>query len=328
VLYTGNGTGQTVRGLEFQPDLVWIKVRSSAVSNVLFDAIRGTGNRLESDTTDAEASSISDLTAFLPNGFSHSGANTRTNANGETYVAWNWNAGGSTVTNTDGTITSQVRANTDAGFSIVSYTGNGIAGATVGHGLGAEPEMLIIKQRNSVTGRSWPVYHKEISASNRLYLNSSGASTSATTFNNTAPSSSVITLGSVDDVNGTAQSNTYIAYCFAGVDGFSKFGTYTGNGSADGPFVYTGFRPAFLLMKRTDSNSSWYINDSKRSPDNDTYGEDLYPNLSNSEGGTVPIDILSNGFKLRNNNNSRNASGGTYIFMAFAENPFKTSRAR
>jgi hypothetical protein len=327
VLYTGNGTSQTVRGLEFQPDLVWIKNRDAGYDHWLQDAVRGAQKQLQSSTTNAETSYGNVLASFETNGFAVN-SSVGVNASGQNHVAWNWNAGGSTVTNTDGSITSQVRANTDAGFSIVSYTGNGIAGATVGHGLGAEPEMLIIKQRNSVTGRSWPVYHKEISASNIVYLNLSNASLSSTALNNTAPSSSVITLGSVDDSNGTSQSNTYIAYCFAGVDGFSKFGSYTGNGSTDGPFVYTGFRPAFVMVKKTNATQSWAMMDNKRTANyNDVDGR-LFADLSNAEATGAASDFLSNGFKLRGTQSSSNGSGDSYIYMAFAENPFKTARAR
>jgi len=325
VLYTGNGSTQSVSGVGFQPDWTWIKNRASAYSHQLYDVVRGATQKLSSDSSNAETTRSNALTSFDSDGFT-TGSELNTNENGSAIVSWNWLANGSGVSNTDGSITSTVSANTTAGFSIVSYTGS--PADTVGHGLGVAPQVIIQKDRDHSV--YWRVFHylmsgvEDYNPTDNLHLNATnayppgiGAATringvNATTFTNT----------------GGFTSSDQIAYCFAPVKGYSAFGSYTGNGSTDGTFVYTGFRPAFLLMKRTDSTSSWYINDSIRSLDNDTTGEDLYPNLSNAEGGTVPIDILSNGFKLRNSNNSRNANGGTYIYMAFAENPFKNSLAR
>ena len=325
VLYTGNGTSQTVRGLEFQPDFVWLKDRSTARSHVLSDAVRGANAQLYSDQTLAETTQTTQITSFLPNGFSV-GSGSNSNNNGDNFVAWNWNAGGSTVTNTDGSITSQVRANTTAGFSIVSYTGNGSAGATVGHGLSQVPDMIIVKNRDTVVG--WGGYHISLGATKGIFLDQSGAAFASSDYwNNTEPTSSVVTLGTHSRQN--ANTDNYIAYCFAGVDGFSKFGSYTGNGSADGPFVYTGFRPAFVMVKRTDSTGGWIMLDNKRDIDNPEEHY-LIANLSNAETTDInlKLDALSNGFKLRANSSATNASGGTHIYMAFAENPFKTSRAR
>jgi hypothetical protein len=323
VLYTGNGGTQSVQGLEFQPDFVWIKNRNAVLHHVLSDAVRGANNALFSSTTLAEFNSTLNVTAFNSTGFTV-GTGSNTNGTGNAIVAWNWNAGGSTVTNTDGTITSQVRANTTAGFSIVSYTGNGSAGATVGHGLSSAPEMVVVKGRN--TALDWAIWHSAIGTTSYLVLNKTNAVSSPdpSVFNGLF-SSSVFSIGNWSGINGN--TNTFIAYCFAGVDGFSKFGTYTGNGSTDGPFVYTGFRPAFVMVKRTDSTGSWVMRDGKRDPYN-VVEEALFADLSNSTTFAWYNDFLSNGFKIRTAEAWENASGGTYIYMAFAENPFKTARAR
>ena len=320
-LYTGNGSTQTISGLEFSPDLVWIKNRAAADNNKLLDTVRGATEELESNTTDAEVTNADGLTAFNSDGFDL-GVDAEYNTNTEAYVAWTWDAGSSTVTNTDGSITSQVRANASAGFSIVTYTGNGTAGATVGHGLGVEPHFIICKSRSGSTG--WLVYHKSLGNTNYLILNATDASAAAAgAWNNTTPTSSVFTIGTGSFVN--TNGATQVSYCFAPVDGYSAFGSYTG--SADGPFVYTGFRPRWVLTKRTDSAENWIIHDTARDQYNVTTKE-LIPNSTSAEGSTTPFDILSNGFKLRDSGGSINASGGTYIYAAFAENPFKTARAR
>lgn len=330
--YTGTGATQTisnaVNGVSFQPDFVWLKIRSGAANHVLIDAVRGYDKYLASNSTAAEATSTDQFTSFNSNGFTlgaNSGAGGNTNQNGSTYVAWQWNAGGSTVTNTSGSISSQVRANTTAGCSIVTYTGTGSA-ATVGHGLGVAPRMVIIKQRNSAA--DWVVKHASLSSNDAtLILNNTSASTvySPSVWNNTAPTSTVFSIGT-NTANNT-NTNTYVAYCFAPVAGYSAFGSYTGNGSTDGPFVYLGFRPRFVMVKRTDTTGNWIIWDSAR----DTYNTTnliLFPNLSNAESTAENIDFLSNGFKLRVTSAGDNASGGTYIYAAFAENPFKYANAR
>ena len=325
-LYSGNGTSQSVRGLEFQPDLVWIKNRDTAYLHWLQDAVRGAQKQLNSDSTTAENSYGNVLASFLPNGFSVN-SSVGVNASGENHVAWNWNAGGTTVTNTDGTITSQVRANTDAGISIVSYTGTGSA-ATVGHGLNQAPDMIIVKNRDS--SYLWAVYHSSNTSAPEtdvLILNSTAATAdNSTVWNDTAPTSSVFSVETSFATN--LLNDDFIAYCFAGVDGFSKFGSYTGNGSADGPFVYTGFRPAFVMFKRTDTTGNWAMLDSYRNAYN-IVDERLFADLSDAASTLFGVcDFTSNGFKFRTNAGSTNASGGTYIYMAFAENPFKTARAR
>ena len=239
-------------------------------------------------------------------------------------------AGGSNATNTSGTITSTVRANTTAGFSVVTYTGTGVAG-TVGHGLGVAPSMVIVKTR-SLAGENWQVYHKNMAASpqtNQLLLNSTAAVQAATVWNSTAPTSSVFSISSGSPVG--SNSATYVAYCFAAVAGYSAFGSYTGNGNADGPFVYTGFRPKYVLVKRTDSTGSWYVWDTARNTYN-LMTQVLFPNLSNAESTYASpnpvIDSVSNGFKLRGDYPEVNASSGTFIYMAFAEVPQKFSLAR
>jgi hypothetical protein len=321
VLYTGNGSSQTITGVGFQPDFTWIKSRSGADNHNLFNAVVGLPNRLFSNLGNAENTTAGTVTAFNSDGFSV-GSISDVNANGVTFVGWNWNAGGSTVTNTSGTISAQVRANTTAGFSIISYTGNKTSGATIGHGLGVAPAMVIIKER--ANSSDWIIYHQSLGATQAIYFTTAAANTNSIWFNNTAPSSTVITLGNSD---GTNRANTMIAYAFAPVAGYSAFGSYTGNGSTDGPFVYLGFRPAFVLWKRSDGAEAWWINDIDRLGYNGA-NRALFPNLSNAENTANNIDILSNGFKIRGSGGEVNASGGTYIYACFAENPFKYSLAR
>jgi hypothetical protein len=322
-LYTGTGSALTVTNAgAFKPDLVWYKDRSAASSNALFDAIRGVDKWLTSNGTDAEAT-ISGVSAFNSNGFSL-GTNAGGNFSGRSYVAWQWKGGNGTVSNTAGTITSTVSANTTAGISIVNYVGTG-ANATVGHGLGAAPKLIIVKARSSVV--AWPVYHASIGNGNFLLLNATDASSATTTaWNSTTPTSTVFSIGASSGTN--ISSTSHIAYCFAEVAGFSKFGSYTGNGSADGPFVFLGLRARWILVKRTDVARDWVLIDTARAPYN-LVEPQLFPNSSAAEDTTVdPADILSNGFKLRTTDASWNASGGTYVYAAFAEAPFNFSRAR
>jgi hypothetical protein len=323
ITYTGNGSTQTISGLRFQPDFVWIKGRSGATDHALYDAQRGVQKRLESNTTDAEATSDNGVTAFTSDGFTL-GSLAQVNTNGATYVAWAWNAGGSTVTNTSGTISAQVRANPTAGFSVVTWTSTG-ANATVGHGLGVAPKMVIVKGRSAVS--QWFTWHTSLtSGAYALILNLTDAQASyPTVFNSTTPTSNVFSVGT-SLTNGT----TAVAYCWAEVAGYSAFGKYTGNGSADGPFVYTGFRPRFLMVKNSSAVGNWLMFDSSR----DTYNQEVlffFANTSDAEqnsSGTVSFDFLSNGFKVRNTSGNINGSGNTLIYMAFAENPFKNSLAR
>jgi hypothetical protein len=329
-LYTGNGSTQTISGLNFSPDLVYVKARSaSGTSPVMFDTVRGTSKRLRTNATDAELDPglYGNVSAFNSDGFTvaaYSGDATEVNASSTTYVAWTWDAGSSTVTNTQGSITSQVRANASAGFSIVTYTGTG-SNATVGHGLGVAPGMVIVKRRNSTS--NWQVRHTSMHVANGIQLNLTNAAASATTvWNSTAPTSTVFSIGTDASVN--ASGGTYVAYCFAPVAGYSSFGSYTGNGSADGPFVFTGMRPRWVMFKSSSNAYYWVINDAARDSFNAS-NKELFPNDSLGET-VVPrdIDFLSNGFKLRNTGATNNQSGATYIYAAFAESPFAYARAR
>jgi hypothetical protein len=328
-LYTGNGSTQTISGLNFSPDLVWIKARSSAFGHGLFDIVRGTGLRLSSDGTGSEQSE-SGVSAFNSDGFSV-GSATFGNNSSTTMVAWTWDAGSSTVTNTQGSITSQVRANASAGFSVVTYTGNGTDGATVGHGLGVTPGMVIVKRRD--VAQNWVVAHSGITLSTQsLALN---LTTNATSFGDgwiDAWSSTTFTTnqGASSIVNVNANTGTYVAYCWSPVAGYSAFGSYTGNGSADGPFVYTGFRSRWVMIKRYDGAGNWVLIDTARSSYNTTT-QQLFPNSSDAEysNSGEALDILSNGFKPRSGTSGHhNFSGYQYLYIAFAESPFQYARAR
>jgi len=327
-VYPGNGSTQTISGFGFSPDLVWLKNRSAGDYHRLNDIIRGANRHLFSNTTDAEVVNDANgyLSAFTSDGFSLT-SGTGVNASGNSYAAWCWDAGSSTVTNNTGTITgAQVRANASAGTSVVAYTGNGTSGATVGHGLGAAPGLLIVKKRSAAD--DWVVYHSALGATKYLWLHATNAEQAGTSrWNDTAPTSTVFSLGNNSSVNGNA--NTFIAYCFAAVAGYSSFGSYTGNGSADGPFVFTGFRPRWLLVKNSNNTDGWSMWDAARDP----YNEVIYkiePNSSGAEGSNSvhKFDFLSNGFKVRGNWNGINGSGNTIIFAAFAESPFQYARAR
>ena len=326
-LYLGNGGTRTVTGLAFQPEFSWLKHRSLGARNhLLFDLIRGVTKYLSSSQTIAEQTNPGTLTAFTSDGFTV-GSDAEANENGQNFVSWNWKAGGAPVTNNAGSISAQVSANPSAGFSIVTYTGTG-ANATVGHGLGVAPKMVITKVRGNA-GYSWTVGHASSGWTNYLYLNTTAASAAAADrWQNTAPTSSVFSVGVDGAVNGSTQ--TLVAYCFAEIPGFSKIGSYTGNGSADGPFVHCGFRPRYVMVKRTDSatGGDWYIKDTARSVHN-VMTEKVLANSSQAEDtGAVDIDITSNGFKVRSNTPNSNANGGTYIFIAFAEAPFQSALAR
>ena len=322
-LYVGNGGTQSITGVGFAPDWVWTKNRSTTDSHELYDTVRGATKRLISHSTAAENTETY-FSSFDSDGFTFTG-NGNSNGNGNNIVAWCWDANGAGVSNTQGSITSTVSANTTAGFSIVSYTGNGTAGATVGHGLGVAPNIIIVKQRTA-SGNHWVMYNSALPSANYfLYLDSTDAQqTAAGFFNNTAPTSSVFTLGTDAQTNGN--TNNLIAYCFAAIKGFSKFGSYTGNASNDGTFVYTGFKPAFIIMKRTGTADHWLIKDSVR----DSYNvadKRIYPNQTSAEDTSVnaAIDLLSNGFKHRSSNDLVNPVSEVCIYMAFAENPFVSS---
>ena len=332
-LYTGNGTypRSLTNTAGFKPDLVWVKARSIDYIHVVYDSVRGTGTTksLSTQATDAEGSfSIyTNLSAFTSNGFTVDTTSSTNimNNNATTFVAWQWKAGGASTVNTSGTISSNVSVNTTAGFSVVTYTGNGSAGATIGHSLGVAPKWVIVKNRGSSVD-DWLHYHTSLGATKSIAFDTNAAVTSSTRWNNTTPSSTLITLGTSAGVN--ASSNTYVAYCFAEVEGYSKFGSYTGNGSTDGPFLYTGFRPKFVMIKHTNvGGNNWRLVDTSRLGYNaDNYP--LFPSLADAESATVVCDLLSNGIKFRSTAQGVNGSSDSYIYMAFAEAPFKYSNAR
>jgi hypothetical protein len=321
--YTGNGSaGRNLTTGTFQPDWVWIKSRSDTDDHRLVDAVRGATIHFESNNTAQEQTS-SNVTAFTSTGITLS-SNGAVNANAETYVVWSWLGANTTVSNTQGTRTSTVSANTTSGFSIVSYTGNSTAGATIGHGLGVKPSMIITKQRSGDVAEP-VIYHISNGATKFMKLNTSDAvGTNSTLWNDTEPTSTLFTVGTSAVTNA---SHPMIAYCFAEVKGYSKFGKYTGNGSTDGTFVYTGFKPAFVIIKQTSSaGEGWEIADNKRSTNNV-----ITTFLRNSTGAETTntdrqFDFLSNGIKMRGTHGSTNASGSTYIYMCFAENPFTSSK--
>jgi len=300
-LYTGNGGTQSITGLDFQPDWLWLKKRNSSVNHFLFDSVRGANKELNSNNTEAEATPSNYLASFNSDGFSI-GSDGDINGNGDTFASWNW------------------KKTATAGFDIVAYTGNATV-RTISHSLSAVPKMIIVKNRSNV--HDWRVYHASLGATHDIYLSSDGAKVDSTTpWNDTEPTSSVFTVGTA---NGTNQNgDSLIAYLFAEKQGYSKFGSYTGNGNADGTFVYLGFKPAWIIIKNTARSDNWYLFDNKRggfNVDNDF----VFPDLSNAEVTSDQIDILSNGFKCRNGNDAINSSGELIIYMAFAENPFVTS---
>jgi hypothetical protein len=324
-LYAGNSGTQTVSngvaGQSFQPDLFWIKSRTSGSEGQMWnDTVRGLNKQLFSNNAAIEQNGVDQITAFTSTGFT-TGVSGTTNGSGQNYVAWQWKAGGAAVTNTAGTISSQVSANTTSGFSVVTYTGTGSSGS-VGHGLGAVPSVILIKARSSAT--AWRMYQANLGITKYLVLNTTAAEATASMWG--SPTSTTFIIGGTTyEVNETGV--TYVAYCWAPIAGYSAFGSYTGNGSADGPFVYLGFRPAFFMVKRTNSTGAWLMLDSKRIGYNPDQNH-LQANTSDQEFTDIDSDFLSNGFKARGTAADLNASGSTYIYMAFAENPFKYANAR
>lgn len=319
LLYTGNGSyGHSITGVGFQPDFIWIKNRSTTHSHRLTDAVRGTDKSVSSDSSGAELSSVNLVGSFDSDGFTvdDDGA---LNGNGNNIVSWNWKANGAGSTNSDGATSSTVSANTTAGFSIVKYTGTG-SQTTVGHGLGVVPDVMII--RNLSSTEDWSVYHSANGVGKYQALNTTEASSSNNNRFNVAPTSSVFTVNTHHSVN--KSGDNHIAYCFAGKTGYSKFGSYVGNGasSPNEPFVYMGFKPAMVIYKRaSDGTNNWSIFDNKRDPDNEIEKQ-LNPNLNGAEGTSGRGDFVSNGWKVGGGNSgSVNNSGSTYIYMAFAAEP-------
>jgi len=326
-LYTGNGGTQsiTLDGSEdMQPDWVWLKSRSNANSHELYDSVRGVEKPLYIDSDSAEATNANGLTAFGSDGFTV-GLGASVNGSGRTFVSWNWKAGTSFSNDASatgiGTIDSSGSVSDTAGFSIIIRTGTASAG-TIKHGLSTTPKMIITKMRNAQ--ESWGVYNVHIGNTKYLKFDVPDAEdSSSVVWNNTTPTASVFSVGSSALVNGS--SKTYVDYVFSDIKGYSKFGSYTGNGNADGTFSYTGFKPAFVIIKRTDSSDNWYVYDTKRDTEN-PLAVALNPDTSGTEFSTSNIlDFLSNGFKLRSSEATTNASGGKYIYMAFAENSFVNS---
>jgi hypothetical protein len=317
-LYAGNSSANTsITGLGFQPDWVWIKVRNQAYDHQLFDSVRGVEKKLESSTTDIEADYPSGLTAFNTDGFTIQDGGT-VNESGDTYASWNWKAGGTASSNTDGSITSSVSANTTSGFSVITFTGDGNANATVGHGLGVAPKMVIVKSRSATTG--WFVYHASLTTGDNIYLDDTGAAFGGSYVFDVTPT--VFKLRDHTAVNGNGV--TFVAYCFADTS-MSKMGSYTGNGNADGTFVYTGFKPAFVILKASSvAGQNWMMFDNKRNEFN-VMNKKLYADNALAEETSDYLDFTSNGYKLKTTSSDGNGSGTTYIYMAFAENPFVTS---
>ena len=329
-LYSGNNNAQNIAWDEtdtsMEPALLWIKSRAgnTVFSHVLGDDVRGGGIYSHPDTTAVEVSNANVINTFNSNGFSVGGA-TFVSEGSRTYVAWGWKAG-TTFSNdasatSVGSIDSSGQTSSDSGFSIVSYTGTGSAG-TIAHNLGAVPTVIIQKNRDAV--QPWWTYHSAIGAGGQLRLNGTDAegTDGGVIWNSTAPTSTVFSVGDNDGVNG--DDDNCIAYCFVEKQGFSKFGSYVGNGDADGPFIYMGFKPAMVIYKRTDSTANWSIFDNKRDPFNEIDAQ-LNPNIADAEGTSLRGDFVSNGWKIRATAGSTNADGGTYIYMAFAEAPFVNS---
>jgi len=322
-LYTGNGSTQNITGVGHQVDWTWIKYRTDTEGHGLFDVLRGALYRIQSNSNGVSSSQSGTVTAFGSDGFSL-GSNAEVNANNGSFVSWNWKANGAGSANTDGAINSTVSANTTSGFSIVSYTGtlSGNGNTTVGHGLGVAPKMIITKSKSN--GENWGVYHKDLTANRILQLNTTSAQIDTSSEGTvTAPTSSVFTVNYRGEYGNSGQN--YIAYCFAEKKGFSKFGSYTGNGNDDGAFCYTGFSPSFILIKSATTAMYWHIFDNKRQGFN-ANNYRLNPNATDVETTTTGvIDFLSNGFKIRTNQQQFGTSGATYIYMAFAEHPFVAS---
>ena len=322
-LYTGNGGTQSITGVGFQPNMTWIKGRSFVDNHFITDSVRGVTKTIFPDLTAAEETQSGALTAFGSDGFSV-GSMAEGNTNGATFASWNWKAGTSVSGTSTGSGTGKAYSgsvNTTSGFSIIKYLGNGSSGHTIPHHLSAVPQFIVVKSLDR--GTNWITYQAPLGAGKFLRLNQTNAeSTSSSRWNDTTPTSTVFTVGNDGDLNNNDEN--YIAYIIANVQGYSKIGSYTGNGNADGTFVYTGFKPAMIIIKQTNEARDWLIIDNKRLGYN-VKNYDLHPNDNVAEDTRERLDIVSNGFKMRDASNANNKSGGSYIYMAFAENPFVTS---
>ena len=334
VLYAGTGNENTISGIGFQPDWTWLKSRTNGQPDVVSDSVRGATKQLYTADTQAETSYTQLLKSFNSDGFVL-GTDSGINQNSQNFVSWNWKAGTTSGISGSANITPNAYSfNQDSGFSVVTYNGTDVSGNTVLHGLGAVPHVIFVKRRVS-SGYDWVVYHKDDVAG--LYLNSTAVNNDSSSnniwFNGAAPTSTVFSIGTDGRIGDNISTGAYVAYSFAPKQGYSKFGGYTGNGNADGAFVYLGFKPAWLLVKRTDSatGGSWIMFDNKRGA-NIINPVDVVLAASNSQseadwGTAYDCDFLSNGFKWRfsGGNGYCNTGGATYIYMAFAENPFVTS---
>tara|TARA_R110000751_G_scaffold6300_2_gene27063 strand:+ start:519 stop:1565 length:1047 start_codon:yes stop_codon:yes gene_type:complete len=325
-LYTGNasdGLAITFDGnSDLQPDWVWIKPRSFSGFGVVTDTNRGLTKNIYPNSNDAEETNTNRIQSMNSDGFTINNDSDTINKDSQTFAAWSWKAnGGTTSSNGSGSITSTVQANTTAGFSIATYTGNDTDGATFGHGLGAVPHFATIKKRSA--GGNWMTYHSAMGADKAVFLDLTNAIESASFYQET-PTSTLITLNDHGNVNGSG-SPTYICYSFAPIQGFSKFGKYNGNNNADGPFVYTGFKPAFLILKNIDDGVDWYMFDNKRDTDN-VVQNILHPNKTDAASDSAVCDFLSNGFKFRTADNAWNGASDNYIYAAWAESPFVSSK--
>ena len=320
VLFTGNGSTQSITGVGFQPDWVWIKNRGATTNHEVADVVRGANKLLKPNDTDAEQSNSNKITSFDSDGFGV-GNDANVNQSSTAIVSWNWKAGGSASSNSNGSITSSVSANTTAGFSIVSYTGAG-GSSNVGHGLGVAPNFIIAKNKDS-SSLNWFVSNDAIGWTKRLKLDGTNNAATNVAFGSSNPDSTKFYL---QDNNLNTSGQAHIAYCFAEKKGYSKFGKYTGNGNADGPFLYLGFKPAFFLVKNiTNAGYDWELRDNKRDSYNPV-GYRLEANTSDAESSYyAEYDFVSNGIKIKQNGNNYNTSGASYIYMAFAESPFVNS---
>ena len=326
-LFTGNDSARDITNggnSDLQPDLIWVTSRSHGYNNGVFDSSRGTQKELQSNTTSAENTLTAGVSAFNSDGYSYNGANYNTNS--YTFVAWQWKANGGTTTTNDasatsvGNVDSVYQANTTAGFSIVTFDLTSDSGdKTIAHGLGQAPDVIIFKNRDDA--RNWAIHHHTQTPPQYMVFTTDAVASSDNFNNSTDPTSTVFSLET-----SWHGAHKHVAYCFAEVQGYSKFGSYTGNGNADGPFIYTGFSPSFVMIKCTSQTESWFINDTTRSVDNPTL-EALIPNQTAVENTTTgySIDILSNGFKCRDDAGQQNEGSGNYIYMAFAEQPFVSS---
>ena len=313
-IYTGNGSSKTISTLNFQSDFTWIKNRATTDMHSLFDAVRGATKRISTNIITAQATETQDLTAFNTNGFTV-GTSGAVNTNSVSYASWNWKANGAGSSNTDGSITSTVSVNTTSGFSMVRWAGSGSL-ATIGHGLGVVPKMIICK---SVDTGGWGTYHEATGNGRGLFLNINGVGgTDVAYWNNTSPTSSVFTVN-FDAGTNREGGDTMMAYCFADVPGFSKIGSYTGSGNANGPFQYLGFKPAWVLIKNTQANETWMLYDDKRGYNGSMAV--LSPDETAAEISANNIDFLSNGFKIRTSASTLNTNAQSFVYMAFASEP-------